>query len=282
MPIKKYKPYTPSRRNMSTLVVPGLSKERPEKSLTFGRRESGGRNNRGRTTARFRGGGHRQLLRDVDFKRTKTGIPAQVKRLEYDPNRTANIALVAYTDGAKAYIIAPLGLSVGDQVVSGPDAPIRVGNMLPLANIPLGTQVHCIEFQPGKGAQLCRGAGASAQVMAKEGKYVQLRLPSGEVRNFNPTCRATIGQVGNLEHENVSLGKAGRKRWLGRRPHNRGTVMNPVDHPHGGGEGKSNSGRPPVSPWGLQAKGMKTRAKNKASDRLIVKRAIKRKDAKKK
>ncbi|MCG3150833.1 MAG: 50S ribosomal protein L2 [bacterium] len=282
MPIKKYKPYTPSRRGMSTLVVPELSKDRPVKALTTGRREKAGRNNTGRTTARFRGGGHKQLLRDVDFKRNKLGVVARVKQLEYDPNRTANLALLHYEDGVKAYIVAPHGLKAGDTVMASPDAPIRVGNALPLANIPLGTLVHCVELQPGRGAQLARGAGAAAQVMAKEGKYVQLRLPSGEVRNFQPTCRATVGQVGNLEKENVKIGKAGRSRWLGRRPHNRGTVMNPVDHPHGGGEGKSNSGRPPTSPWGLQAKGAKTRRKNKPSDMYIVKRVNKRRDSKKK
>lgn len=282
MPIKKYKPYTSSRRGMSTLVVPELSKERPLKALTTGRREKAGRNNHGRTTARFRGGGHRQLLREVDFKRNKIGVAAKVNGIEYDPNRSANIALLFYVDGVKAYIIAPHNLKAGDTVISSPDAPIRVGNCLPLANIPLGTTIHCVELQPGRGAQLCRGAGAAAQVMAKEGKYVQLRLPSGEVRNFQPSCRATIGQVGNLEKENVKIGKAGRSRWMGKRPHVRGTVMNPVDHPHGGGEGKSNSGRPPTSPWGVQSKGTKTRRKNKPSDMYIVKRASRRRDVKKK
>jgi len=273
MPVKKYKPYTPSRRFMTTLVNPELQREnKPEKSLVRGRKGTGGRNNNGRTTVRFRGGGHKRRIRLVDFHRDNHGVPGLVKKLEYDPGRSANIALIFFRDGDKRYILAPLGLKVGDEVLAGPDAPVAVGNSLPLSRIPLGTEIHNIEVTPGSGGKVARSAGIVAQLLAKEGKWAQVRMPSGEMRRFNPNCYATIGQVGNLEHENIDIGKAGRSRWLGRRPHQRGTVMNPVDHPHGGGEGKSNSGRPPCSPWGVQAKGYRTRKKRNPSDVFIIRR----------
>ena len=272
MAIKSYKPTTPSRRNMSVVDFSVLSKVAPEKSLLAPKNKKSGRNSYGRITVRHRGGGNRKKYRLIDFKRRKFGVEAEVKTLEYDPNRTAHIALIEYTDGTKSYILAPVGLKVGDKVVSGPDADIKVGNALPLVNIPIGTFVHNVELYPGKGAQLARSAGNMAQLMAKENKLALLRLPSGELRNVPETCMATIGQVSNVDHSNVKIGKAGRKRNMGWRPTVRGSVMNPNDHPHGGGEGKSPVGRPgPVTPWGKPALGYKTR-KNTRSDKLIVKR----------
>ncbi len=273
MPIKKYNPTSPARRNMSVLTFEEITKKEPEKSLVVPLKKKAGRNSYGRITVRHKGGGAKQKYRIIDFKRDKDGIKAKVSAIEYDPNRSANIALLAYLDGEKRYIIAPEGLKVGDYVESGENADIRVGNALPLKNIPVGTVVHNIELKPGKGGQLARAAGISAQLMAKENDYAQIRLPSGEVRMVRLNCRATIGVVGNHDHENVSIGKAGRKRWMGIRPTVRGVVMNPVDHPHGGGEGKSPIGRPsPVTPWGKPTLGYKTRKKNKASDKFIVKR----------
>jgi large subunit ribosomal protein L2 len=248
-----------------------ISDKKPEKKLTTSKPRTGARNNQGRTTSRFRGGGHKQKYRIVDFKRNKVGVPAKVVAIEYDPNRTCRLALVHYVDGDKRYILAPLGLGVGDTVIAGEGADIKPGNVLPLANIPIGTTIHNIELRPGKGGQIARSAGAGAQLMAKEGDYAQVRLPSGEVRKVLLTCVASIGQVGNLDHENITLGKAGRARWLGKRPHNRGVSMNPVDHPHGGGEGKSSGGRHPVTPWGQPTRGHKTR-KNPRTDSQIVKR----------
>ena len=272
MAIKNYKPTTPSRRNMSVVDYTVLSKVDPEKSLLAPKNKRSGRNSYGRITVRHRGGGNRKKYRLIDFKRRKFGIEAEVKTLEYDPNRTAHIALIEYTDGTKSYILAPVGLKVGDKVISGPDADIKVGNALPLVNIPVGTFVHNVELYPGKGAQLARSAGNMAQLMAKENKMALLRLPSGELRNVPETCMATIGQVSNVDHANVKIGKAGRKRNMGWRPTVRGSVMNPNDHPHGGGEGKSPIGRPgPCTPWGKPALGYKTR-KNTRSDKLIVKR----------
>ncbi len=272
MPIVKSKPTTPSRRFMTFLRDPDLTKKEPEKSLVEPLKKSGGRNNLGRVTCRHRGGGHKRKYRIIDFKRNKTGIPAKVTALEYDPNRSARIALLQYIDGEKRYIIAPLGLKVGDEVISDEVTDVKPGNCMPLKNIPLGTLVHNVELRPGKGGQIVRSAGAAAQVVAKEGKYVQLKLPSGEVRMFLETCRASIGQVGNLDHENVTIGKAGRSAWLGRRPKVRGVAMNPVDHPMGGGEGKSSGGRHPCSPWGWPTKGYKTRKAGKPSDKFIVRR----------
>jgi len=275
MAVKKYKPTTPGRRGMTVSTFEEITKKEPEKSLTVSLNKTGGRNMYGRITMRHRGGGHKRKYRIIDFKRDKDGVPAKVAAIEYDPNRSARIALLHYVDGEKRYIIAPDGLAVGQVVESGPDADIKVGNALPLANIPAGTVVHNIELQPGKGGQLARSAGASAQIMAKEGKYVTLRLPSGEFRMVHQNCRATIGQVGNLDHENIVIGKAGRSRYMGKRPHVRGVAMNPVDHPHGGGEGRAPVGRPsPVTPWGKPTLGTKTR-KKKASDRLIVRRRAK-------
>ncbi len=271
MGIKKYKPYTPSRRFMSTVDYSELTKKEPEKSLTETLPKTGGRNNLGRITIRFRGGGNKRKYRIIDFRREKFGIPAKVKSIEYDPFRTAWIALLQYVDGEKRYIIAPDGLKVGDTVLSGPGAELKVGNALPLSEIPEGWEIHNIELVPGKGGQLVRSAGTAAIILSKEGKYAHVQLPSGEVRLINQKCLATIGRVSNVDHENVDIGKAGRKRWLGRRPHVRGIVMNPVDHPLGGGEGRSKSGRPPCSPWGL-VDGKKTRKKRKPSDRFIVKR----------
>ncbi len=273
MAIRKFKPTTPGRRAMSVVSFSEITKTEPEKSLLAPLNKSGGRNVYGRITARHRGGGAKRAYRIIDFKRDKDGVPAKVAAIEYDPNRTANIALLHYADGEKRYIIAPVGLNVGDTVMSGPDADIKVGNALPLASIPVGSIIHNIELKPGKGRQHVRSAATSAQLMAKEGDYAHVRLPSGEVRLINIACRATIGQVGNLDHENVSLGKAGRSRWLGRRPHVRGVVMNPVDHPHGGGEGRSPIGHPsPLSPWGKKTLGKRTRKKNKPSNKYIVRR----------
>ncbi len=273
MAIKKFKPYTPSRRFMTVADFSEITKKRPEKSLTEPLKKTGGRNNQGRITIRFRGGGHKRLYRIIDFKRRdKAGIPAKVAAIEYDPNRSARIALLHYVDGEKRYIIAPDGLKPGMRVVSGPEAPIEVGNALPLRFIPVGTTVHAVELVPGKGAQLARSAGTGAQIQGREGDYVILRLPSGELRKIHAECYATVGVVGNADHKNITLGKAGRSRWLGRKPHVRGSAMNPVDHPHGGGEGRAPRGRPPASPWGWQTKGRKTRKKRKPSDRFIISR----------
>ena len=273
MSIKVFKPTTNARRNMSVTDYSELSKVAPEKSLLKPLSKNSGRNSYGRITVRHRGGGNRRKYRVIDFKRTKFDVQATVKTLEYDPNRSAHIALIEYTDGVKAYILAPVGLKVGDTVVAGPTADIKPGNALPLVNIPVGTFIHNVELYPGKGGQLARAAGNAAQLMAKEGVYALLRLPSGELRNVPVQCMATVGQVGNLDHENVKIGKAGRTRHMGIRPTVRGSVMNPNDHPHGGGEGKSPIGRPgPVTPWGKPALGYKTRDKKKASDKFIVKR----------
>ena len=273
MAIKVYKPTTNGRRNMSVTDYSGLSKCGPEKSLLEPLKKHSGRNSYGRITVRHHGGGNRQKYRIIDFKRNKFGIKAEVKTLEYDPNRSANIALIQYEDGVKSYILAPAGLNVGDTVVAGPEADIKVGNALPLVNIPTGTFVHNVELYPGRGGQLARAAGNAAQLMAKENGYALLRLPSGELRNVPAICMATVGTVGNADHENVKIGKAGRTRHMGIRPTVRGSVMNPCDHPHGGGEGKSPIGRPgPVTPWGKPALGYKTRKKFKRSDKLIVKR----------
>jgi large subunit ribosomal protein L2 len=271
MAIKSYRPYTPTRRFTTVVSREDITKEKPEKSLVAGKKRTGGRNNRGEITSWWRGGGHKKAYRTVDFKRDKTGVPAKVAAIEYDPNRSARLALLHYVDGEKRYILHPVGLEVGRTVVSGPDADILVGNALPLRNIPAGTVVHNIELKPGKGGQMARSAGSSAQLVSKEGDYALLKLPSGETRRVDFECMATIGQVGNLDHENVSLGKAGRKRWMGKRPHNRGVSMNPVDHPHGGGEGKTSGGRNPVTPWGQPTRGYKTR-NNKRTDRWIVSR----------
>ncbi|MDD5899414.1 MAG: 50S ribosomal protein L2 [Lachnospiraceae bacterium] len=274
MGIKTYNPYTPSRRNMTGSDFAEITTSTPEKSLVTSLKKNAGRNNQGKITVRHQGGGSRRKYRIIDFKRnSKDGIPATVKTIEYDPNRTANIALICYADGSKSYILAPNGLKVGQTVMNGAEAEVRVGNCLPLQNIPVGAEVHNIELYPGKGGQLVRSAGNSAQLMAKEGKYATLRLPSGEMRMVPIICRATIGQVGNIDHELVNIGKAGRKRHMGIRPTVRGSVMNPNDHPHGGGEGKTGIGRPgPVTPWGKPALGLKTRKKNKQSNKLIVRR----------
>ena len=273
MAIKKYKPTSPARRFMTVSAYDEITSTTPERSLLVSLNKSGGRNSMGRITVRHIGGGNRNKYRIIDYKRNKDGVPAKVATIEYDPNRTAYIALLNYADGEKRYILAPLGLTVGDTVVSGPEADIKAGNALPIENIPVGTLVHNVELQPGKGGQMVKTAGAFAQLMAKENGYATLRLPSGEMRKVLLSCKATIGQVGNLDHELVSLGKAGRKRHMGVRPSVRGVVMNPNDHPHGGGEGKSPVGMPsPVTPWGKPALGYKTRKHNKASDRFIVKR----------
>ena len=273
MGIKSYNPYTPSRRNMTGSDFSEITKSTPEKSLLVSFQKNAGRNNQGKITVRHRGGGNRKKYRVIDFKRNKDGIPAKVLGIEYDPNRTANIALIAYADGQKAYILAPAGLTDGMTVMSGAGAEVRVGNCLPLSEIPVGTEVHNIELYPGKGGQLVRAAGNSAQLMAKEGKYATLRLPSGEMRMVPINCRATIGTLGNGDHSLINLGKAGRKRHMGIRPTVRGSVMNPNDHPHGGGEGKTGIGRPgPVTPWGKPALGLKTRKNNKQSNKLIVRR----------
>ena len=273
MGIKSFNPYTPSRRQMTGSDFSEITKSKPEKSLTVSLNKNAGRNNQGKITVRHRGGGSRRKYRIIDFKRNKDGIPATVKSIEYDPNRTANIALICYADGEKAYILAPAGLKVGQQVMNGETAEARVGNCLPLKDIPVGTLVHNIELYPGHGGQFVRSAGNSAQLMAKEGKYATLRMPSGEMRMVPIICRATIGQVGNSEHNLINIGKAGRKRHMGIRPTVRGSVMNPNDHPHGGGEGKTGIGRPgPCTPWGKPALGLKTRKKNKQSNKLIVRR----------
>jgi large subunit ribosomal protein L2 len=272
MGIKKFKPTSPGKRQMTVLSFEELTKKEPEKSLVAPLADKAGRNVYGRITVRHQGGGHKRRYRIIDFKRLKDGVPGKVAAIEYDPNRSANIALIHYLDGDKRYILAPNNFKVGDKVVSGSDADIKVGNTLPLANIPVGTLIHNIELRPGKGGQMVRSAGTSAQLMAKEGDYAHVRLPSGEVRLVHIRCRATIGQVGNLDHENVTVGKAGRSRWMGIRPSVRGSVMNPVDHPHGGGEGRAPVGRKyPVSPWGKIAIGGKTR-KKKPSDKMIVKK----------
>ena len=276
MAIKKVKPTSPARRFQEYSAFDDITRKKPEKSLLKATKKSGGRNNQGRITCRHRGGGHKRHYRLIDFKRDKTGVPARVAAIEYDPNRSARIALLHYADGEKRYILAPVNLKVGDTVESGPDADIQPGNSLPLSNIPLGTQIHNIELKVGKGGQMVRSAGTSAQLMAKEDRYALIKMPSGEVRMVLLKCRATIGQLGNVEHENTGLGKAGRKRRLGKRPRVRGVAMNPVDHPMGGGEGRSSGGRHPCSPWGWPTKGYRTRKKNKISDRLIVKRRSKR------
>lgn len=272
MPVKVYKPTSPGRRNMSVATFEETTRNKPEKSLLAPLTKNAGRNNQGKITVRHRGGGHKRRYRIIDFKRDKYGIPAVVRSIEYDPNRSARIALLVYADGEKRYILAPLEVKVGDRLMSGPEAEIRVGNALPLYRIPLGTQLHNIEIQPGRGGQLVRSAGVSAQLLAKEGTYAQVRLPSGEVRLISQDCMATIGQVGNTEHNNIKLGKAGRKRWLGIRPSVRGSAMDPNSHPHGGGEGAAPIGMPgPKTPWGKPALGAKTR-KNKRTDKYIVRR----------
>jgi len=271
MAIKSYSPTSPGRRFQTYSSFEEITCKKPQKKLLKSLKKTGGRNAHGRMTSRHRGGGHKRLYRLIDFKRDKDGIPAMVATIEYDPNRSANIALLHYMDGEKRYILAPIGLKVGVRVISGPGAEIRKGNALLLKDIPIGTQIHNIELNVGHGGQIVRSAGSYAQLMAKEGKHAQVKLPSGEVRMISLECKATIGQVGNLDHEKISIGKAGRSRWKGRRPRVRGVAMNPVDHPHGGGEGKSSGGRHPVTPWGVPTKGYKTRAK-KASDKLIVKK----------
>jgi len=272
MPIKQYNPTSPGRRGMSGAGFEEITKRKPEKSLTVALRSSGGRNNRGKVTARHRGGGHRRRLRIIDFKRNNPGVPGKVAAIEYDPNRTARIALIVFADGDKRYILWPNGLSVGDAVMCGPEAEIRIGNALPLRSIPVGTTVHNIELHKGRGGQMARSAGSSCQLMAKEGNTALLRMPSGELRRVNIDCMATVGQVGNVEHQNIFLGKAGRSRWMGQRPHVRGVVMNPRDHPHGGGEGKAPIGMPgPKTPWGKPALGARTR-RNKSTDKWIVRR----------
>jgi len=271
MAIKTFRPVTPTLRFQTTLVNEELTTNRPHKPLTKPRKTSGGRRNSGDLTIWHRGGGHKRKIRSIDFKREKYGVPAVVATIEYDPNRSANIALLNYADGEKRYILHPVGLKVGAKIISGPEADILVGNALPLKNIPAGTVVHNIELKPGKGAQMARSAGAQAQLVAKEGEYALLKLPSGETRKVLVDCMATVGQVGNLDYENVSIGKAGRKRWMGKKPVNRGVVMNPVDHPHGGGEGKTSGGRHPVTPWGQPTRGYKTR-NNKRTDKFIVSR----------
>ena len=276
MAIRGFKPTTPSRRKMTVATFEEITKTRPEKSLLVSIKKTAGRNSQGRITSRHRGGGVKRKYRIIDLKRDKDNIPARVQAIEYDPYRTAYIALLSYADGEKRYIIQPNGLKVGDVIESGSDADIKVGNALMLADIPVGTTVHNIEMTPGKGGQIARSAGSSAQLMAKEGKYAQLRLPSGEFRLVNQRCKATIGQVGNISHELITLGKAGKSRYLGNRPHVRGSAMNPVDHPHGGGEGRTPVGRPsPMTPWGKKALGLKTRKKSKKSDMYIVRRRTK-------
>ncbi len=272
MAVRTFRPKTPSQRFKTVSSFKEITKETPESSLVRPLKKSGGRNNLGRTTARHRGGGHKRRYRVIDFKRDKTGVPARVHAIEYDPNRSARIALLHYADGEKRYILAPLGLAVGHTVMSGSQSEIRGGNHMPLDHIPLGTMLHNIELTPGRGGQLVRSAGGAAQLMSRDGGFAQLRLPSGEIRRVPETCSATIGQVGNTDHENISLGKAGRSRWLGRRGYSRGVAKNPVDHPMGGGEGKSSGGRHPVSPWGKKTKGLRTRSRKKKSDTLIIKR----------
>lgn len=271
MAVVKAKPTSPGRRFVVKVVNPDLHKGKPHKGLVAKKSRTGGRNNAGRITTRHRGGGHKQHYRLVDFKRNKDGIPAVVERLEYDPNRTANLALLKYADGERRYIVAPRGVKAGDELMSGSTAPIRAGNAMALRNIPVGSVIHCVELKPGKGAQMVRSAGSSCQLVAREGTYATLRMRSGEMRRVLAECRATLGEVGNSEHNLRSLGKAGAKRWRGVRPTVRGVAMNPVDHPHGGGEGKTSGGRHPVSPWGVPTKGYKTRS-NKRTDKLIVRR----------
>jgi large subunit ribosomal protein L2 len=273
--LKSFNPTTPSRRHMTVSTFEEITVSQPERSLVAPLTRKGGRNNQGKLSVRHQGGGHKRKYRIIDFKRNKDGVPGRVATIEYDPNRSANIALINYLDGEKRYILAPNGLKAGDTIVSGTDADIKVGNALPLQNIPVGTVIHNIEMKPGKGAQIVRSAGTAAQLMAKEGSYATLRVPSGEMRQVHILCRATIGQVGNLDHENINIGKAGRSRWLGIRPTVRGSVMNPVDHPHGGGEGRNPIGRNPVTPWGKPALGAKTRKKKNPSDRFIIKRRTK-------
>src|SRR5215204_3864810 len=270
MPTRKFKPTSPGRRFMTVSDFAEITRSEPEKSLVEPAKKTGGRNNKGRITTRHKGGGHKRRYRVIDFKRAKDGIPAKVAAIEYDPNRSANIALLHYADGVKAYILAPARLRVGASVESGPRADIRPGNALPLENIPTGTVVHNVELKPGRGGQLARSAGSGVQLVAKDEGFAVLRLPSGEVRRVALVCRATIGQVGNADHENITVGKAGRSRWLGKRPAVRGSAMNPVDHPHGGGEGKSKGGRHPVTPWGVPTLGKRTRRKHKESDKLII------------
>lgn len=272
MGIRSFKPITPGTRFRTSDTFDDVTKSSPEKSLVVFIGKSGGRNNQGRITTRFRGGGHKRLYRIIDFKRDKTGVPAKVTSIEYDPNRSARIALLTYADGEKRYILSPDGLKVGEKITSGSGSEIKVGNALPLKEIPLGSFIHNVEIKPGKGGQLARSAGASIQLVAREGKMAQIKLPSGEVRMVRVECMATYGTVSNPEHENLSLGKAGRSRWMGRRPHVRGVAMNPVDHPMGGGEGKTSGGGHPVSPWGKKAKGLKTRKKKNESNKYIVKR----------
>jgi large subunit ribosomal protein L2 len=272
MGIKTYKPITPTQRFKATSDFSEVTTDKPEKSLLVPLKKSGGRNSTGRVTVRRRGGGHKRHYRIIDFKRDKHGIPAKVESIQYDPNRSARIALLVYSDGEKRYILSPDGIAPGDVLMSGPDADIRTGNTLPLNKIPVGSMVHAIEMKPGKGAQMARSAGASCQIMAREGSMVTLRMPSSEMRMVRDTCMATIGQVGNLDHSNEIIGKAGKSRWLGRRPKVRGVVMNPHDHPHGGGEGRTSGGRHPVTPWGVPTKGYKTRKKTNQSDKYIVKR----------
>jgi large subunit ribosomal protein L2 len=275
MPIKSFRPTTPSRRYITVVTRENITTDKPEKSLVEKKVRSGGRNNTGRVTSRFIGGGHKQAYRVIDFKRDKAGIPAVVASIEYDPNRSARIALLNYKDGEKRYILQPEGLKVGMTISSGPEADILIGNALPLKNIPAGTVVHNIELRPGKGAQMARSAGTQAQLVSREGGTALLKLPSGEIRRVSADCMATVGVVGNADHENQSLGKAGRSRWLGKMPHNRGVSMNPVDHPHGGGEGKTSGGRHPVTPWGQPTRGFKTR-NNKRTDKFIVSRKAKK------
>lgn len=273
MGIKSFKPTTPSRRHMTQSTFEEITTSTPEKSLLQPLQKKAGRNNQGKITVRHQGGGHKRKYRVIDFKRNKDGIPGKVATIEYDPNRSANIALIHYVDGEKRYILAPNGLKVGQEIISGPEADIKAGNALPLRNIPVGTVIHNIELKPGRGGQLVRAAGTSAQLLGKEGRYAIIRLVSGETRMILLECRATVGQVGNLDHELINIGKAGRSRWLGKRPTVRGSVMNPVDHPHGGGEGRAPIGRKsPVTPWGKPTLGYKTRKKNKASDKYIVRR----------
>src|SRR5437763_16337836 len=275
MPIKTFRPVTPTRRFQTVTTREEITKDRPEKSLVTSKKRTGGRNSTGRVTSRFSGGGHKQAYRVIDFKRDKAGVPAVVAAIEYDPNRSSRIALLNYADGEKRYILQPDGLQVGQKIMSGPAADILIGNALPLKNIPAGTIVHNIELKPGKGAQMARSAGAQAQLVSREGGLALLKLPSGEIRRVAEGCMATVGQVGNIDHENVSLGKAGRKRWMGKTPHNRGVTMNPVDHPHGGGEGKTSGGRNPVTPWGQPTRGYKTR-NNKRTNKFIVSRKAKK------
>jgi large subunit ribosomal protein L2 len=276
MPVRKYKPTSPGRRFMATSGFEEITTSKPERSLLEPLKNNAGRNNQGKITTRHRGGDGRRTYRRIDFRRDKFSVPGKVATIEYDPNRTARIALIHYHDGEKRYILAPLGLKVGDQIMSGPEAPVRVGNALPLARIPLGSTVHNIELTLGRGGQLVRSAGTAAQLLAKEGDYAVVRMPSGELRRIHVRCMATLGQVGNLEHENESGGKAGRSRWLGKRPTVRGSTMNPVDHPHGGGEGKTGPGGNPKTPWGKPALGLRTRKRKKASNKLIIRRREKK------